>query len=170
VERYTQTAEDPAFAEEEWDPNKPIRVRNGDMTKGNEKPESWDTQWGEVRVFRDMKVFKSEPASFCVETVKAGVQGNGGQTLEIEAGASGKFSGWMKTEGKVKVNVALMCFTDDWKMKEFKQLAYRHDNAASDWSEWTAEATVPEGTGHVQLVLLVEGDGKAWLDDVKVGK
>lgn len=152
----------------------PIRldIPNGDMTAGADKPAGWTASWtgrGKIRVTRDTTVFHTAPAALKVESVDGPAQGNGCCALDVASAADIELTGWIRTEGAVAASVMVQAFGSDWSKGPlaFIQLAYRHSNQSHDWSAWSKRVTLPAGTAHLQIGLLIEGEGKAWLDDVR---
>ncbi len=146
------------------------RIPNGDMTAGGDLPDRWDGRWigkGAIAVQRDTTVFHTAPASLCVATDGGPANGSASCTVDCTGGEVLALSGWMKTDGRVKVNVFAQPFSADWRPLGFIQLGYRHDNDSHDWSEWNGTATMPADAARCIIGLLVEGEGRAWLDDVR---
>ena len=140
-------------------------LANGSMTDGGDKPEGWGGTWGDLVCARDPKVFKSVPASLRVE-VKDGKSGQAFQQISGYAGKSFIVSGFVKSEGDVKVNVAVQSFDNDWKKNNFEQVKYVQGN--NDWTGFEKKVTIPGWSARFNVLLLVEGTGSAWLDDVKM--
>jgi len=166
MEKYVSTAQDVAFAAENWDKIQPVEIKNGAMTQGDAVPAEWTGKWGEGKVKRDTEVFKEGPASLCVE-VAGGKSCQAFQQLSSQGGETFKLHGWVKAMGKVKVNVAVQSFDEGWTKNNFDQVKFLQNDA--DWTEFEKEVTIPDWAARCNVVLLVEGDGKAWLDEVGVG-
>lgn len=146
-----------------------IVLQNGDMSQGFDAPAAWTHKWegkGKIRISRDTKVLKNKPASLLVSSEGGEVQGMASQIIEATSGRKFTVEGWVKSEGKVKVNVAVQPFTGDWKPITFFQVHYVQND--TDWVAFKKEVTLPEGTARFQLGLLLEGEGKAWLNAVKL--
>ncbi len=138
-------------------------VENGGMTQGFDIPNRWDGKFGDVSAKRDTAVFKVGPSSLCVTSLGA----KGGQAFqEIRggAGATIKIAGWIKTDGKVKAQAAVQAFADGYKNNQFFQLLYAQDTTG--WAHFEKEITLPPWTAWFNVGLLVEGEGRAWLDEV----
>ena len=174
---YAVTAEDVQFAgagEPTTPASKPARaligsLKNGDMSAGGETPTDWGIAWtgrGRLTIARDTKVFRNGPASLRLDTGAADAMGQATQSVDAPGGTRFALSGAVKSEGEVKVNVAIQSFTAGWKTIEFKQMKYAEND--SDWANFASEMTVPANTAHAAVTLLIEGNGKAWLDDVKL--
>jgi lysophospholipase L1-like esterase len=156
-------------AKAEAKPLPTVVLRNGDMGAGADVPAGWEQKWvgrGKITVARDTTVTKGTPASLRVASEGGDAQGMASQTVEAGAGRKFTVSGWVKTAGNVKVNVAVQPFSSEWKPIGFVQVKYAQND--SDWAEFTKEVVLPEGTARFNLGLLIEGDGKAWLTGVKL--
>lgn len=144
-------------------------LKNGDMSVGGSTPTDWSITWtgrGKLTLARDTKVFKEGPASLRLDTGAADAMGQAAQMVDAPAGTHLALRGAVKSEGQIKVNVAIQSFAADGKPVEFKQMKYVQDD--SEWSDFASDMTVPAGATHVAVTLLIEGTGRAWLDDVKL--
>ncbi len=142
----------------------PVTVRNADMTAGGDVPDGWDQKWGDVTTARDTQTFHSAPASLRVEA--SGKSGQGFQMFDVTGGGTYTVSGWVKTQGNAKVNVAVQSFAGDWSKNDFNQVKYLQNDF--DWQQFSKEVTIPAWAGRFNVQLMVEGTGRAWLDDVQV--
>lgn len=167
---YTATADDARFAAVDTTPPpappKPVvaQLRNGSMTEGGVVPTGWEGKFGTAPTARDTTIFKQGPASFRVEV--AGTSGQGFQTLQAAGGSSYRITGWVKTQGNAKVNVAAQSFDAGFTQNNFDQIKYLQGD--NDWTEFSKEIKLPDWATQFNLLLLVEGTGKAWLDEVQV--
>jgi hypothetical protein len=128
----------------------------------------WKTGWvgrGEIKVARDTTVFRSAPASFRVEAVGNSL-GQGSQTVSAKPGDSFRWSGYVKTDGVAKVNVAVQAFDHNWRPVAFNQACFVEGE--KDWTAFSKDITVPPGARNLAFVLLVDGPGRAWLDDLRI--
>jgi len=139
-------------------------VLNGAMTQGTSIPTHWDGKFGDVEVARDTTVYKSAPASLRV-SISGGKSGQAFQTFPGGAKATIKIAGWFKTAGNVKAQVLVQAFADGYKQNQFIQVLYLQGD--SDWTHFEKEVTLPDYTAFFNIGVLTEGDGKAWLDDVR---
>jgi lysophospholipase L1-like esterase len=149
-----------------------VKIPNGDMSFGGDKPAGWEHEWtgrGNIVVSRDTQVYHSAPASLKVASKGGSALGNACCLLDLPGGKDIDLTGWVKTDGTVSVNVMAQAFGSDFSKGPlgFLQLAYVHGNGPHDWSSWTKRVTLPEGTVHVLIGMLIEGEGSAWLDDVR---
>lgn len=151
------------------DPAKrPIVLVNGSMTAGTDVPTGWNTQWvgrGKITVSRDTSTFKAGPASLCITTV-GDAMGQTAQTLDAAEGARFTLTGYAKSAGSVKVNVAVQAYNAGWTPVAFIQCGFVQNEA--DWTAFSKDVVLPAGTAHIGVVLLVDGNGKAWLDEVGI--
>jgi hypothetical protein len=72
----------------------------------------------------------------------------------------------VKTQGDAKVNFAVQSFAGDWSKNDFAQIAYRQ--GSSDWTQFSKQVRIPDWAARFNVLLMVEGAGSAWLDDVRV--
>ncbi len=163
---YTSTPDDVKFATVVVPP--PIKpftlvIKNGGMTQGGGVPAFWNGKSGDVEIKRDTEVFKSTPASFQA-AVSGGKSGQGFQTIQGGAGATFKIAGWIKSAGMVKAQVAIQAFAEGYTQNQFLQVQYIQND--TDWMHFDKEIKLPEWTAFFNVLLMAEGDGKAWLDDV----
>lgn len=143
-----------------------LTIKNGGITQGDDVPADWTGKFGEVEVRRDTKVFKEGPASLRV-TASGGKSGQAFQKFEGGAGAKLKLAGWLKTQGHVKAQVAVQAFADGFKQNQFIQVKYAAGDG--DWAQFEKEIALPEWTAFFNVLLMAEGDGSAWLDEVRAG-
>ncbi len=149
------------------DPAAPFKlvVKNGGMTQAGAggAPANWDGKFGDVDLAHDTEVYKEGPASLRV-TCAAGKSGSGFQTVSGGAGATFKIAGWFKTAGNAKAQVMVQAFADGYKQNQFFQVLYVQ--GSSDWTHFEKEITLPAYTAFFNVGVLMDGDGKAWLDEV----
>ena len=138
-------------------------VRNGAMTQGGAIPTGWDGKFGDVELARDTATFKGKPASFRV-SISGGKSGQGFQTIAGGASATFKIAGWIKCSGNVKAQALVQAFAEGYKQNQFLQIQYVQGE--TDWVHFEKEVTLPPWTAFFNVGMLVEGDGKAWLDEV----
>ena len=139
-----------------------LTVKNGGMTQGFDMPADWQKD-GPGGVVRDAAVFKSGPASLRVTA--AGKATMGFQQINGGAGAKFKVAGWMKTSGGVKAQVFVQAFAEGFKNNQFMQVRYAAGEG--DWAEFEKEIALPEWTAFFRIGLMAEGEGAAWLDEVR---
>jgi lysophospholipase L1-like esterase len=142
-------------------------VKNPQMTDGAEKPEHWSSEWtgkGKIKVSRDVATYHSAPASLKIEAVDGAAQAQVSQFFDVNGGETVRLSGWLRADGGANAMLALQSFTKDWKALELKVVG----NALSgfDWQRASGEVTVPAGAARSAVVLMLQGNGAAWLDDV----
>jgi lysophospholipase L1-like esterase len=147
-----------------------VVIRNPSMTEGSDKPVGWADQWisaGKIAVSRDAAVFHSAPAALAVASVGGPAHA---QAMQFIVGAPGQrlaLHAWVRAEGKATAIFAVQSYTADWKGIAFKALGKALPGF--DWQEAGGEVTLPPKTARFAVVLLLQGEGKAWLDDVEVG-
>lgn len=111
---------------------------------------------------RDTNVFKAGPASLRVDG------GMASQHFEGFAGCRIRVSGWIKTSGKARAQVAIQSFNENFSRNTWQQIIYRQDN--TDWTYFDGNVEVPDWCRTMELRFLVEGEGSAWLDEVGNGE
>lgn len=131
-----------------------VVVRNGGMTQGVNGVAGWQ---GGVR---DTAVFKEGPASLRLDG-----KGTAVQRIDGLAGRRVRLAGWIRTRGSAKAQVAVQSFSEGWKNNQWQQLVYQQGDA--DWRFFDKEVTLPFWTAWSELKLYVEGDGQAWIDEVR---
>lgn len=140
-------------------------LKNGGMTQIGPAgaPAEWGGKSGDADTARDTDVYKVGPASLRVSAT-AGKGSQGFQTVPGGAGATFTLAGWFKTAGSARAQVFVQAFADGYKQNQFIQIQYRQ--GASDWGEFSKQVTLPPWTAFFTVGVLIEGDGKAWLDEV----
>ncbi|MDW8372350.1 MAG: hypothetical protein RMM29_01700 [Planctomycetota bacterium] len=143
-------------------------IPNGSMTEGGDTPTGWSetyTMKGRVVVARDTEVFASAPASLRLESLAGEAVGNVNAFI---SDASGTFtvSGKVRSQGLKRTVVAVMGFDQTWQMKQWVDLY--ETKADVDWTSFSKPVSIDPAVKHVKLCLMIEGDGKAWIDDVEV--
>lgn len=139
------------------------------MTLGDEVPGFWHHQWvgkGKIKISRDTQVFKKGPAALSVSSNSAPAKGQASQLIKGSSGQSFTLSGFAKSKGTVKVNVAVQSFSRKSRPIKFQQVQYLHNN--QDWTPFSQKVTLPRETHQFGVALLLEGQGQAWLDEVKL--
>ena len=165
---YVHSEADTRFAAVVAEPEpKPFHlvIKNGAMTQGTAVPADWGGKFGEVEVQRDTRICKAGPASLCV-IARGGKSGQAFQTVQGGAGARFQLAGWVKSQGNVRAQVAVQAFADGYSQNQFIQVKYVQGE--TDWARFEKEIELPTWTAFFNVLLLVEGDGRAWLDEVEV--
>lgn len=144
-----------------------LAVRNPAMTDGGDKPDHWDSEWtghGKVKVSRDTATFHSAPASLAIEAVGGPARGQVSQVFDVKGGERIQLSGWVRADAGGHAMLALQSFAPDWKGLDLNVVG----NAISglDWQQAAGEVKVPADARRAAIVLMLEGPGVAWLDDV----
>jgi photosystem II stability/assembly factor-like uncharacterized protein len=162
--RYVSTKADAEYA------SRPLSlIDNGDMERGEAVPDRWTEKWvgrGDVVVARDTEIKKRGSASLRIESRGGPAQGQIAQLVDVGSYRRVRVTGWLRSAGKVKVNVALQPFAADYKPISFMQAHYTADDSA--WTRFDRSLELPADAARYGVVMLLEGDGKAWLDDVTV--
>lgn len=143
-------------------------LTNGSFSQGETIPSGWqkaECDEGKVRAFRDTDHFASASASLCLESVDGPVR-NGTIAQRIEDFTPGNrvgFSGLVKSDGNVDfAALALISpgVKDSWQeLIVFPRIV--------EWKKFEATARIPREAEDLLLVLLIHGEGKVWVDDLK---
>jgi hypothetical protein len=149
----------------------PVPFVNLKMTDiERDQPVGWTQFWkdgaGKPSSARDTSVFLSAPASLRVT-------GDGGkaqafQMLSHRGGAVWAVKGFVKSEGDARV--IFLVQPRDERFAPLTVMEIGVVGTPTDWTPFQKTITLPEKTVHVSIGLLVEGKGRAWLDDVTVSK
>jgi lysophospholipase L1-like esterase len=147
-----------------------LAVKNPSMTDGKEKPDHWTSLYvtsGQAKISRDTATYHSAPASLALESVGGGAHAQASQFFDVQGGERVRLSGWVRADGGANAMLALQSFSADWKGLDLKIVG----NAITglDWQKAAGEVTVPAAAKRAAIVLLIQGRGTAWLDDVTTG-
>lgn len=93
-----------------------------------------------------------------------GKSGQAFQSFTCRGGETFSVSGFVKSAGHPKVNVAVQAFDRKYTHNEFIQLKFVQDD--TEWTAFTKQVTLPGWADHFNLLLMVDGPGKGWLDEV----
>jgi endoglucanase len=144
-------------------------IVNGSMSLGEETPQGWDrthVPTGELRVVRDTDDFVKGPASLRVESVGGSVDGNCNQPIEGAAGETFTVRGHAKARGLDYAAVSVLVQDQEWQMLKWQDLFRFADRA--EWTPFEAEVSVPAEARNTLLLVLVRGEGAAWVDELEV--
>lgn len=147
------------------------RLVNPGMEDGAATATGWEATWagrGSVAASRDGEVKHGGAASLCIAATGGSAMGNASQKLENVAGRTLHVSGWLRTGG-AGASLGLGCFDADWKMLAWETVgALAADTAA--WTQVERDIAIPAGAVHVNLGACIDGDGRAWFDDLSVSE
>lgn len=145
-------------------------LKNGDMSAGETTPASWDKRWvgtGKLISTRDQAIFKSAPASLRISAQDGSAKGQIYQMIPVTAGEQLTASGWIKCEGAdTTAQFGLQFFTADY--KPISTVQVRYIAGTTDWTTGKLTTAAPANSTHVGFLLLLDGDGQAWLDDARL--
>jgi N-acetylglucosamine-6-sulfatase len=98
--------------------------------------------------------------------VEGAAQAQVSQSFEVKGGERMKLSGWVRADGGANAMLALQSFTADWKGLDLRVVG----NAITglDWRKAEGEVTLPAHAARAAVVLMIQGPGIAWLDDVSL--
>lgn len=146
-------------------------IANGDMTKGNAIPVSWDNvrSWGgKIEAHRDTNVYKKGPASLRVQPIVGKGKGVVSQLIE-------GFNGKIKVTGSARfedgkysnAQVAVQLLDKEYKPIKWNQV---HAIRSSEWVSFDKEIEITQSPALIQVLMMIDGHAKVWLDELKVTK
>ncbi len=150
-------------------PPRSLVVSNGGMESGAATPDGWGLTWtgsGKLLVTRDTAEHHGGLASLRIASGGGSpAKGQATQFVEAAPGLTFTVTGWVKTEGAASVSFAVQPMAG-WTPIAFQQIGYLQGTAG--WTRFEKQVTLPKDTARIGLVLLLDGSGTAWLDDVSV--
>ncbi len=144
-----------------------LALQNPSMTVGKDKPDHWSNEWvgsGKIKVFRDTATYHSAPAALAIAAVGGAAQAQVSQMCDVKGGERVKLSGWVRADGGANAMLALQSFTADWKAIDLKVVG--NAGTGVGWRKAEGEITLPANAARAAVVLMLQGAGTAWLDDV----
>ncbi len=147
-------------------------LTNANMALGTKTPTGWSLgsyRVGKISLIRDTKVFKSAPASLCVDTHGKKASSFVFQQLLKNPVKPLQIGCWIKVRGKFppkSIQLALQVFDARWHQIDWIPLAL--PMATTHWQHLGANATLPKAAVHTLLGVSFSGNGKIWIDDVAV--
>lgn len=145
-----------------------LPIVNGSMSQGIDTCTGWDQRWnggGKLSVSRDSTIFKVAPASLCLAT-DGEAKGNVFQFIDVPGGSTIDLTGCVRSEGTVKVLVFVQSFDAEGKPIDYQLLRNQYE-VAPDWVDFNNRITIPAAAVKVGVGLAIDGNGKAWLDEVR---
>lgn len=147
-----------------------VTLMNPGMESGEGLPTGWNGRFGACVVSRDTTTYHKGKASLLVDrstNMDAG-RGCAHQMVRLPPAVKKvKVSGWVKSEGTAKVVLAAHFYDERFGMSEVVPVA--EATTAQDWHLAEQEVPVPDTAVRMAVALYVEGQGRAWLDDVSLG-
>lgn len=148
-------------------------LRNGGMEDGDAQPIGWTSTWagtGKVAAARDTAMAHGGKASLRVESVGGAAKGNASQAVSGLAGKRVRITGWLRTDGTVTAAIGAGCFDEAWKMLVWEPIHTAPGGVPGEWVAFDKTVTIPAGTAKVSLGASIDGDGKAWFDDLALSE
>ena len=169
-----------------------LPLRNGGMEEGDDiaAPVGWSGKFGPCEIRRDTVYSHNGKASLVVDRRKTSDNGRGcaHQMLLLRdapaeaAAPTGavpsatpipapepiklKIGGWVKVDPGAKATFAAHFFDEKFAFSEIVPIL--RIDVFQDWTQAEAEINVPAQATRVAIALYVEGQSRAWLDDVTV--
>jgi photosystem II stability/assembly factor-like uncharacterized protein len=143
-------------------------LHNLDFSAGEEYPASWNRPWsgrGKVLAARDTTVLLGGRPTLCLQSDTPGSHGNVSQNFtptDDEFTLSGTLRLESKTEGVVAVQVY------DGAGKQIAWINAAVVKEAVDAKEFTAAIKLPATAAKAVLILMIQGDGRAWFGNLRV--
>ena len=147
-------------------------ITNPSFEQGGITPTGWEVgNWMPAHIVmnRVTDVFRTGQASVFTESDSQGAQEYPAYKFTIQNVQERETyfgSAWMKTQGMQGLGGYIVLEFFDGTGR----LSFAHDGRFTgtgnqDWMQLTVEGTVPQGTTHVKLGLVVHGEGQIWFDD-----
>lgn len=142
-------------------------VQNPQMTDGTEKPDSWTQTWtasGKFEIARDTTTFHSAPASLRLQATGGPAKGQVMQSFAAEPGDTLPLSGYVRADGGSNAVLGIMAYDEKWNGLGFTAIGNAPTGAG--WVKVRGTVTLPPATSNAGIVLMTDGPGRVWLDDV----
>jgi hypothetical protein len=139
---------------------------NPSMTEGEDTPIAWTDRWvgsGSLVGARDVDAFRSAPASLRVAVSGSG-KGQIGQSVPVSAGQRYQIGAWLKSGDGVRAQIGITYKDRQDQPIDYEQI--RYNAGPEDWTHSRRIVRIPSLAVTATIVLMVEGDGSAWMDDV----
>ncbi len=149
-----------------------VEIVNGDMAQGDTTPTGWTAIWTPdesipVAAARDTAVFKSAPASLRFDNPQGAPFANVSVKLTVKGGENLKIGAGMRIGTGVKRGTfALQCHDAAGTQTVWQEIV--GGEPGETWKTGLVRAPIPAGTATATLVLLMDGKGSVWLDDVTI--
>jgi photosystem II stability/assembly factor-like uncharacterized protein len=154
-------------------------LANGDFSAGEATPDAWALGWkttdDKFKLHRDATDFVSAPASMSFETIGGPAHGSAAQSLKLDRLGGDKtfrisLSAKSRPAGAGKefelAQVVVQAMDEQYKQLSWEIVADL--SGVRDWQQFSKRVRLPDKTRHATVMLMIQGDGKAWLDDVVV--
>lgn len=144
-----------------------LPVANGAMSEGTDTCAAWTGRWtgsGKLVASRDTRTFKKGPASLCLAT-DGEAKGNIHQMIDVAGSSTVELGGWLKVDGALKVLVFIQAFDAEFKPIDYQVV--KNQVEPTGWIEFDGKVALPPKTVRVAVGMQVDGNGKAWLDEVR---
>ena len=145
------------------------KLTNLKMEEGAEKPAGWNvwTSSGKFELTRDTKTVRTGKASLSLKSVDGPAKGTAFQDFQAVA-TPFEIKGWAKVDGVKpdKVQMAIQVF--DAKNAQIAWIIVDTLTSAKTGKWFTNTVALPDGAAQCKLILLFEGDGQVWLDDLTI--
>jgi hypothetical protein len=131
---------------------------------GMEEQPTWSASGGSATIARDGERRHGGQSSMRIDlsTGPCSVQ----HMLVRTAGDSISVSGVLYMEGAISARVPVRVFDAEWKQIAWIEIL-PETKATGTWIPFSGTARIPVGAARVALAVHLQGQGKAWLDDVQ---
>jgi photosystem II stability/assembly factor-like uncharacterized protein len=154
-------------------------LANGNFSTGDAAPDEWSLGWkttaDKFKLQRDTNDFVSAPASMAFATIAGPAHGSAAQALKLDRlGGDKAFRISLSTKSQPAgvgkefelAQVVIQAMDDQYKQLSWEIVADL--TGVRDWQQFSKRVRLPANTRHASVMLMIQGDGKAWLDDVVV--
>ena len=134
---------------------------DGDM----EGQPAWKSSGGSATIVRDVERVHGGQASLRIDlsagpcTVQRVLARTGSDSLSV--------SGFLYLEGAISARVPIRVFDTEWQQVAWIEVL-PETKASDGWVPFSGTVRIPAGAARIALAVLLNGQGKAWLDDVQV--
>ncbi|MBB6049391.1 GDSL-type esterase/lipase family protein [Armatimonas rosea] len=146
-----------------------LQLHNGGMEQGTDAPTDWGGDWvGYKRhaLSRDTQVKHSGSASLRFQLTPRDHERTLEQLVVGGAGRSVVLSGWLKTEGALRVQVGVLPYGS--RGTALAAPAFFMVEKPTGWTHFSQPLTLPENALSFSVALRAAGAGAVWLDDVQL--
>ena len=142
-------------------------LKNPSFSDGTEQPDHWTETWtgsGKFSVSRDTGTYHGAPASLRLTSIGGPCKGQAMQSVDAKPGEVIEVTGYLRASQGATALLGVLAYDAQWKGLGFTAIG----NALGgfDWVRASGKATLPADTARAAVVLMIEGSGSVWLDNV----
>jgi hypothetical protein len=132
---------------------------------GMEDQPAWKTSGGSATIARDAERKHGGKASMRIELAAGPCTAQ--HVLARTGSDSITVSGFLFLEGAITARVPVRVFDAEWRQVAWIELL-PETKASVGWVPFSGTAKIPAGAARIALAVHLQGQGKAWLDDIEV--